>query len=329
MMATRRRTRVAGLSALVLIVVGAGLVSAASGGWTIARSPSSVTRGVATNISFTATNVAGGSSLGCIRLQPPSAFTLNSVVVDSVSASRNWTADPPTAGSGFTLIRVHAATKADVIKVDGDIVRFHVRVTGTSVGSYSWPAESRDDEKCKSGIDTDSITVAIVSGTPTPKPTPKPTPRPTATPTPRPTPKPTPRPTPKPTRAPAATSRPSATPTTAPSTSVPTPSSHPVGGTSTGDAGGTGSPPLASGSVNPFRVLDGDDGPRDVDARIVSSTLMRLDGLIVWAVPSLVLTVPGLLLLLAILAQIAGAAAWLPVVRRKLGAFGLGRGDQR
>jgi hypothetical protein len=56
---------------------------------------------------------------------------------------------------------------------------------------------------------------------------------------------------------------------------------------------------------------------------------MRLDGLLVWAVPSLVLTVPGLLLLFTILAQIAGAAAWLPLVRRKLGAFGIQRGSQR
>jgi len=50
--------------------------------------------------------------------------------------------------------------------------------------------------------------------------------------------------------------------------------------------------------------------------------------MIVWAVPSLVLTVPGLLLLLTILAQLAGAAAWLPVVRRKLGGFGI-RADRR
>jgi hypothetical protein len=45
-----------------------------------------------------------------------------------------------------------------------------------------------------------------------------------------------------------------------------------------------------------------------------------LDG-IVWAVPSLVLTVPGLLLVLAVLAQIVAGAAWLPVVRRKVGSF--------
>jgi hypothetical protein len=61
-----------------------------------------------------------------------------------------------------------------------------------------------------------------------------------------------------------------------------------------------------------------------LDAALVTSRL-QLGSLLTWAVPSLVFTVPGLLLLLAILAQIAGAAAWLPVVRRKLGAFGFRR----
>ena len=40
--------------------------------------------------------------------------------------------------------------------------------------------------------------------------------------------------------------------------------------------------------------------------------------------PGLVLSVPGLLLVLVvILAQAVGAVAWLPVVRRRIGAFGL------
>ena len=40
--------------------------------------------------------------------------------------------------------------------------------------------------------------------------------------------------------------------------------------------------------------------------------------------PGLVLTVPGLLILLAaIAAQAVGAVAWLPLVRRRIGAFGL------
>ena len=42
--------------------------------------------------------------------------------------------------------------------------------------------------------------------------------------------------------------------------------------------------------------------------------------------PGLVLTVPGLLIVLAaIAAQALGAVAWLPVVRRRIGAFGLRR----
>ncbi|HEY8847095.1 MAG TPA: hypothetical protein VIM24_10580 [Candidatus Limnocylindrales bacterium] len=41
--------------------------------------------------------------------------------------------------------------------------------------------------------------------------------------------------------------------------------------------------------------------------------------------PALALTVPGLLLMLAILAQLAASALWLPVVKRWLGGFGVGR----
>ena len=42
-----------------------------------------------------------------------------------------------------------------------------------------------------------------------------------------------------------------------------------------------------------------------------------------WLVPTLVVTVPGLLVIVAILAQGAGAMLWLPYVRRTLG------GDRR
>ena len=49
-----------------------------------------------------------------------------------------------------------------------------------------------------------------------------------------------------------------------------------------------------------------------------------------WAVPGLVLSVPGLLLVLVvILAQALGAVAWLPVVRRRIGAFGFRGRDVR
>ena len=44
-----------------------------------------------------------------------------------------------------------------------------------------------------------------------------------------------------------------------------------------------------------------------------------------WAVPGALLTGPGLLLLVLIAAQAMGALAWLPVVWKKVGAFGPGR----
>ena len=93
------------------------------------------------------------------------------------------------------------------------------------------------------------------------------------------------------------------------------------GGGSTG-SGSHGS----GGGTDPFRVGRGDNTAPVLDSRLVATSLMRLDGLLVWAVPSFALAVPGLLLLLAVLAQVLGAAAWLPVVRRKLGAFGFAGG---
>ena len=42
-----------------------------------------------------------------------------------------------------------------------------------------------------------------------------------------------------------------------------------------------------------------------------------------WAIPGAVLSIPGMLLVLAIAAQAAGALAWLPLVRRRIGGFGL------
>ncbi len=43
-----------------------------------------------------------------------------------------------------------------------------------------------------------------------------------------------------------------------------------------------------------------------------------------WGVPAFVMGVPGLLLILVVLAQTLGGSAWLPIVRRRIGAFGVG-----
>ena len=60
---------------------------------------------------------------------------------------------------------------------------------------------------------------------------------------------------------------------------------------------------------------------------MTTAALASLDG-IVWAVPGLALTVPGLLLVLAVLMQVTAGAAWVPVMRRKLGVL-RGPGNRR
>jgi hypothetical protein len=103
------------------------------------------------------------------------------------------------------------------------------------------------------------------------------------------------------------------------------------GGT-TGQGPTAGSPtPGASGApgsavVRRFAVghsaIGTIDGIADLD-------LIGLGALVDWAVPTLVLSVPGLLLLLAILAQLVGGVLWLPIARRWLGGFGLPRRGSR
>jgi hypothetical protein len=95
------------------------------------------------------------------------------------------------------------------------------------------------------------------------------------------------------------------------------------GGAGGGPAGGPAGPNRPDGIG--LTVGGGGDGaPFD----LVSAGLAGFDNLD-WAVPALALTVPGLLLMLAVLAQLSVGALWLPVVRRWLGSFGLGRRRRR
>ena len=212
------------------------------------------------------------------------------------------------------------------------------------------------DGLANSNVATVSITVnpPAPTPTPTPAPTPTPTPAPTPTPTPAPTPTPTPAPTPTPilplpsislpplpsilptlpplpvpTRVPgvtpAPTPAPSAEPSRPPDTATPTPGASPP--PPTGPGGVTpGATPPGSGSGTgaagpPFSLGDPGSGP------LGNIDLVGL-GLIEWAVPSIILGVPGLLVVIAVLAQMSGALLWLPVARRWLGGFGLRRRRQ-
>jgi hypothetical protein len=199
---------------------------------------------------------------------------------------------------------------------------------------------------------TASVTLTVPAPPPTPTPTPPPPtptpppPTPTPTPTPKPTPAPTPTPTPTlplptlplptlplptlplPTIRP--TLRPSLPPTLpplpTPSLGQPTPpvssrapdaSGAPVAAGPVASPGSSG-PPTGGTARDPFAVGGKAGPPLDGLVNIEVPTI----GGIEWAVPALVLTAPGLLLILAIAIQAVVGAVWLPFVRRWLG-FGL------
>jgi hypothetical protein len=87
----------------------------------------------------------------------------------------------------------------------------------------------------------------------------------------------------------------------------------PGGGAS---SGGEGTAPAGPPLTSPFEVAGPPGGRVDLQRIDVGGTGLAIE----WVVPTLVVTVPGILLMLAILAQGAGALMWLPYARRTLGA---------
>jgi len=96
-----------------------------------------------------------------------------------------------------------------------------------------------------------------------------------------------------------------------PSTASPAPASS----TATSSPAPSGDP-FAVGST----VQGGGSGPS-----VSFGTLGPLDFAFEWLIPGIVVTLPGLLVVLAILAQAIAGTVWLPLVRREIGDFGLRR----
>ncbi len=146
---------------------------------------------------------------------------------------------------------------------------------------------------------------------PDPTPSPEPSPEPSAEPTAAPSAEPSAEPTPIASAVPS--TEPSAAPATPPASARPT---DPRPGSSPEEVVETWSIGVDGGDANPAAEMP--------IANLAASTLGFIGRAFDWLVPGAMLTVPGLLLMLAIAAQAFGALAWLPLVRRKIGDFGLG-----
>lgn len=343
--------------ALAQLAPAAPVANGALGVWIITPPILTLTQGVETEVALTA-SVVTGMKVGTVEVQLPGG-----IAALDADAPSPWIVDPIVAGPPGRVVFHVTRDPDRLESGDSATFHITVLASsGAGLTWTVTPYEKWDTSSKVAGptMPIESIVLPPLptptprpTPTPTPKPTPEPTPtpRPTSTPSPSPSPRstPTPRPTstPSPTPVAAATARPVATsspdPLASPSASpspiesstaepgtASSPSASPVAQGQGGPAASTppsgaavsGSPPPARSSDEGWvRIPLGEPGQLDSPA-LVSALLGSL-GMFDWLVPSALMTVPGLLLVLTVLLQLAGAFAWLPVVRRRIGEFGL------
>ncbi len=326
--------------------------------WTMTASPPAAATGVQTTFTLTATNqdttaaLLSSSEIGCLLVSVPANFSVAATAVTGSNAGGSWT-----SGLAGNTVKVWAGSGGDRLTYL-QWVRFTVRATASSVGSIAWTARAYRQQDCSGGGTALGVPpIVIVSGptvTPTPVPTPPPTPTPVATPVPTPTPTPTPRPTPTlplpsvplpsvlpsqglPT--PTLPINPGTTPTPTPrpgESARPAevgPGATPAAGEGGGqgsqgsqpspNTGGSSGGPIAPSLGGTSATAPSSSSPRiafdEASFEVSLGTGGILDGLGTWAVPAAGLAGPGLLILLWVAVQTAGALAWIPAVKRLRG----------
>ncbi len=345
------RARRAALAATLAASAAAMPTAAASDAWSIGASPSSIVAGAGTAITLAVVNrgQAQANPIDCLIIAIPGSVEVTSAAIVSAPGAR-WSVS---VGNGSSTVRFHADDDRYGLEPDGGSGVYRLNVVAAHAGHLTWMVHAYAEPGCSGGgfAPTKFITTVVAASTPTPKPTSTPTPKPTSTPTPKPTSTPTPKPTSTPTgppvgdptasppggstiqtQPPASTASPD--PTEPPGSMVPQAGSAGSGGDSGGGHGATG-PGHDAGPANP-----GDSDPAQAGATGLvvrrpvfgdgadgSSLAMSMNAVnaalgVTWAVPGVVVGVPGLLLIAALLAQAAGGALWLPVVRRRIGSWG-------
>ena len=292
---------------LVGILAIAAPVSAVVG-WTLVGGPLVATLFTSTTFTFTATNLAYGSGIGCVEVQLPVEFVIESLGDPAPSdTQQDWSSG---LYGGTNWVLAHSNNGGGRLDI-GESVTFTITATATSAGNWIWNTHAHRRQDCTGPNIEDGLWPMVVnpivppSVPPTPVPTPIPTPQPTPVPTPRAEPVDTPAPTPTPAGSPTATPRPSptGTPQPTPEVIVAVPAAPP-------SASG---PPASVGRMAP--LTDRETSSIGLGTEVFA----LLEGPLVWFVPSAVMGGPGLLILLFVALQAGGALAWIPAVRRMSG----------
>lgn len=321
------------ISAVVLVLAAWLIVPAAAlaaGSWQVAYAPSSVATATATEVRVTFTNTGSTQSadeIGCFTVAIGSTFVVSGVRMIGAPSGKSWSASasqnllPPS-----TTVRAYANGGGDRIVGGpaGESVTLGVTVLGSVVGTYSWTARAYRDQGC-TGSESGTARTFSVAITLLPTPTPTPTGAPTSTPIPTPTPAPTMAPSSTPSGGPAGSGPPgSGTDASAAATGPPgTPATNVPSGRPTAKPASSADVGSASGPLTVRGGGAGGAGAADLSLGVAAIGSL---GLFVWAVPAVAFSVPGLVVILAVLAQLGTGVAWVPVVRRKIGSFGPARG---
>lgn len=300
--------------------------------WTLVGAPLTTTVNQSTTFTLTATNLDALTELGCLEVDLPGSFVIESLGTPSASHGEDWASTK----SGNSVI-VQSLSGGGRLEL-GWSVSFTIRARATVAGAFLWPNHAHQRQDCTSadqiGVPLSVTVLPAVLPTPTPTPTPTATASPTATPVPTATPAPTatpspilplpsiglplptliptlgPTPTPDPAATPDPTSRGSATPEPSTSPAASDGSGVTGAGPRPGGDGGTG----ADGAPA-LRVARGAD-PAGDDPGVGVELLGLLDADFVWLVPGASVAIPGLLVILWVVLQAIGALAWIPAVRR-------------
>jgi hypothetical protein len=289
-----RVPRILAVVAVFAMVGGLAAPVAGAVGWTMVGGPTTAPVFQATSYTFTATNVLYSSDIGCVEIQLPDTYVITGLGAPVASNGEDWSS----VLYADNWVLVYSETGGGRLEIL-ESVTFSVTATATQVGAQVWNNHAHRDQGCNDveiepGVMPMVVAPVLVpTATPVP-PAPTPVP-PAATPVPpAPTPTPTPTPSPEPTRSPAPR------PTPAVVGLPPSPPDAPVL-----DEPVARMAPMPAGQTSSFGVG--------------TEVFAMLDGPLVWFVPGAAVGVPGLLVLLFIALQAAGALAWIPAVRRMSG----------
>ena len=291
---SHRAPAVLALALALGLALAAGLASPvnAAKDWSIRAAPPALTVGVATDVTLTVT--PGNQDIMCVTVSVPSGFTVLSVSVASAPGA-TWAASK--AGTGPTLATFATNRNQDQLK-NGN-ARFVVRVIATRSPLPAWTSAAYGHfPPCTQPLGPHGPPLPPFKITPAPAP-------PSATTPPGPVQTTLP---PMATAVPTDTATPSAEP-------QPSPSSSTAGVVGPGGSGGV----TTSGGGG--TSLDVPAPPAGGNVQIDISAMGAI-GAFAWVVPGLFLSLPGLLLVLIVLAQAGFATAFVPVIQR---VFGVGR----